>query len=268
VAAFLIVTSRDLPEAYFLAAFLTSRDQRTAILNMTTRPLGNRVRVLARLARRRGLRYLGDLALGRLVGGLARRPVVDPFPELGRGRSWRAAMAARLDCRDLHAPVALGFVRSFAPDWILLAGAPVIRRDLYGLARHGALNRHLGLLPRFRGSDCPLWALALDDPEGLGFGVHFVSDVVDHGDVILQERMPVEAGASFEDYLARLQRRASEAFAGVVERICRSERLTGTPPPPSATYFPPAPFSIVRRARANFARLAHAPGAAAALGRL
>lgn len=225
---------------------------------MTSRPLGNRLRILARLARRRGSRYLADLMLGRLAGLLTRPPRVDPFPELGRGTP-RATVAARLDCRDLHAPAALRFVRSFAPDWILLAGAPVIRRDLYGLARHGALNRHLGLLPRYRGSDCPLWALALDDPDGLGFGIHVVTDVVDHGDMVLQERMPVEPGVSFEGYLAALQRCASEAFVGVVERILRGERLPRTPHALSAAYFPPAPFSVTRRAKANFTRLAAAP---------
>jgi len=268
VPSFLVVTSRDLPEAHFLAGFLTARGQSTAILNMTSRPLKNRLRILARLTCRRGPRYLADLMLGRLAARLTPALRVDPFPELARDRARRIPVTARLDCQDLHAPAALRFVRSVAPDWILLAGAPVIRRDLYGLARHGALNRHLGLLPRYRGSDCPLWALALDDPDGLGFGVHFVSDLVDYGDMLVQERMPVEAGTSFEGYLAMLQRRASEAFAGVLERILRGERPSGTPPPPSASYFPPAPFSVVRRARANFARLARAPASTPALGRL
>lgn len=267
MTSFLIVTSHDLPEAHFLAAFLTSRDQRTAILNMTARPLPDRLHILGRLARRRGARYLADLALGRFVHTLTRSPGVDPFPEIARGGASRARLAARLDCRDLHAPHVLRFVRGFAPDWILLAGAPVVRRDLYGLARRGALNRHLGLLPRYRGSDCPLWALALDDPASLGFSVHFVSEVVDQGDTVLQERVPVEAGISFGAYMARLQRRASEAFVGVVEHVLRGESLPRKPQPSSAPCFPPAPFSVIRRARANFARLARATDAAPALGR-
>lgn len=266
MASFLIITSRDLPEAHFLAVFLTSRGQRTAILNMTARPLPHRLRILARLARRRGARYLADLMLGRVVRALTRSSGVDPFPEVARGDASRAMLAARLDCRDLHAPHALRFVRDFAPDWILLAGAPVIRRELYGLARHGALNRHLGLLPRYRGSDCPLWALALDDPEGLGFCVHFVTDVVDHGDTVLQERVPVEAGSSYVAYMALLQRRASQAFAGVVERVLRGEPLPRKRQPPSTSYFPPAPSSVARRAKANFARLAGAADPAPALG--
>jgi methionyl-tRNA formyltransferase len=37
--------------------------------------------------------------------------------------------------------------------------------SLYELWRHGAVNRHLGLLPEMRGSDCPIWAFALQRPE-------------------------------------------------------------------------------------------------------
>src|SRR5215475_792806 len=55
--SFLIVTTRDLPEAYFLASALESRRQRIGVINITGRPLRTKLRVLGRLRRNRGLLY-------------------------------------------------------------------------------------------------------------------------------------------------------------------------------------------------------------------
>ena len=50
--SFLIVTTRDLREAYVLARFRQDRRQRFGILNITGRPLRDAVRVLRRLRRK------------------------------------------------------------------------------------------------------------------------------------------------------------------------------------------------------------------------
>lgn len=257
VASFLIVTTHGLPEAYFLAHFLEARHQRIALLNLAGRPLAGRVRVMARLARRRGLRYLADFLLGRALGALDRQPRVDPFPEIDADSVARLTGAHPYrECLDPHSPDTLRFVSAFAPDYILLAGAPVLKPAFYGLARGGALNRHLGWLPEFRGSDCVLWALALDRAESVGFTVHAVAEKVDAGDIIVRGRVPIPTGLNFPAYLARLQRTASEAFAGVLERILRGEPLDRQAQNGGGAYFPPAGLSTIRRARRNYARRA------------
>jgi len=266
VLSFLIVTTRGLPEAYFLARFLESREQRIAILDLAGRPLADQLRVIGRLARRRGLRYLADFLLGRALGVLARQRRVDPFPELDADAVARMTRQHPvLVSRDPHAPEALAFVKEFGPDYILLAGAPVLKPAFYGLARRGALNRHLGLLPEFRGSDCMLWALALDRPESVGFAIHVVAEKVDAGDVIVRQRVPIPAGLSFPEYLARLQRTASEAFTGVLERILRGEPFERQIQMGRGMYFPPAGLSTIRRALRNYARLARAMPASLAV---
>src|SRR4029453_1367419 len=77
VASFVIVTTGDLPEAYFLARFLESRAQRLALLNVVGRPVADQLRVLRRLRRNRGNAYLADLLLAKAAhwaGGLVRKP--------------------------------------------------------------------------------------------------------------------------------------------------------------------------------------------------
>lgn len=268
MSSFLILTTRDLPEAYFLAASLEARAQRVGVVNITGRPLATKLRVLRRLRRNRGTLYLADLFLGRAFRGLYMpRPIV-PFPEIdaaaiaGIKRRWPAHAT-----RDPHAPATLQFVRDFDPDFILLAGTPVIKPLLYSLARQGAFNRHLGMLPDYKGSDCPLWALASNDPEHLGFSIHRVAEKVDAGDVVHVEHVPLVRGESFAGCMARVQRRASEALVSVLDQLVGGSRVEARPQPARGRFFPPAGLRALRRARRNFDRLTRAAADQAARAR-
>jgi len=255
--SFLVVTTRDLPEAYFLARFLESRRQRLGILNITGRPPTAALHVLRRLGRNRGWAYVADLLAARALGALRASAPIHAFADVDAATV--AGMKARLPCHehtDPHAPETLAFVERFAPDWILLAGAPVLRPSLYGLAREGALNRHLGLLPRYRGSDCPIWALAADALDDVGFSIHLVTERVDAGDVVARRHVPVPPAAGLDGYLAVVQRQASEAFADVLDGIVRGVPLTRQVQDGGGTYYPPAPLSAQRRARRNLRRRA------------
>ena len=133
---------------------------------------------------------------------------------------------------------------------------PFLRPTVYGLARRGALNRHLGLLPDFRGSDCAIWALALDQPESVGYSIHVVNERVDGGDVVLRRQMPIAGDATLEDYLRRLRREASESFTGVVGRLVAGAPLASLPQRRKGPYYPPSGFATQRRALKNYARAA------------
>lgn len=265
-ASFVVVTTCDLPEAYFLASFLESRGQELALVSLVRRPLTQTARVFARLARRRGLRYLADLLLGR---ALRDRYLAgpSPFPEIDAGviarlrRTW-----PHLDCVDPHSDAALRFVEQRAPDYMLLAGAPILKSRFFGLARGGALNRHLGVLPHHRGSDCPIWLLALDQPEAVGYSIHFVADRVDGGDIVTSSPLPVTPGETVGRYLARLQRTASLAFIDVIDRLIDGRPVSRTPQGALGIQFPPAPLSTLRRAARNTGRFAPAAGCHAGAG--
>ncbi len=253
--SFLILTTENLREAYFLAAFLEARGATFAIVNVRGRPLAEQVRIFRRLRRNRGSRYVVDLLAARAMRRLLPRRGPGAFPEIDEVRI--AALRARwptMDCRDPHDPDVLGFVSRFAPDYILLAGAPVLRSSFFGLARRAALNRHLSLLPGFRGSDCPLWALAQNRPDRLGYTIHLVTDQVDRGHVVVRRHVPVgepDLGA----YMRRLQRAASEGFIEVLGRLLHDEPLVTVPQEEAGPYFPPAGWTIMRRAARAYERL-------------
>jgi folate-dependent phosphoribosylglycinamide formyltransferase PurN len=256
--SFLIITTKDLPEAYFLAAALESRRQRIGVINITGRPLRAKLRVLGRLRRNRGLLYLADLVLARTLRWRYMPATVVPFPEIdeaaiaGIKQRWPSH-----SCLDPHAAPTLQFVRDFAPDYIVLAGTPVLKPSLFSMAREGAFNRHLGMLPDYKGSDCPVWALALNDAEHVGFTIHRVAERVDGGDVLHVEHVPIAPGNSFVDYLARLQRRASETLIAILDRVIDNAPVEARAQRRGGRFVPPAGLRVLRRARENFDRLAH-----------
>ena len=254
--SFLILTTWDLPEAYFLAASLEARNQRVGVVNITGRPLLATLRVLRRLRRNRGTLYLADLLLARVLRMRYMPSTILPFPEIdadaiaGIKRRWPTHT-----CPDPHAPATMQFVRDFDPDYMLLAGTPVLKPSLYTLARHGAFNRHLGMLPEYKGSDCPVWALALNDAAHVGFTIHRVAEKVDAGDIVHLEHVPIARGDSFVGYMARFQRRASEAFATVLDRVIGGSPVDARRQAVRGRFFPPAGLRALRSARRNFDRL-------------
>ncbi|SCG55523.1 methionyl-tRNA formyltransferase [Micromonospora humi] len=73
---------------------------------------------------------------------------------------------------------------------------------VYGLARHGAINIHDALLPRYGGFAPLNWAV-LNGEREVGVTVHFMNDEFDLGDIVLQQRVPVREKDTVTDLFAR-----------------------------------------------------------------
>ena len=58
-----------------------------------------------------------------------------------------------------------------------------------------------------------------------------------------------------EGYLGRLQREASNGFVEVIDQVLQGAPLSPVSQPGNGRYFPPAGWSIRRRAKRNFARV-------------
>src|SRR6267378_4446012 len=243
---FAIVTTWDLPEAYALARYLCRRGQRVGILNLRGRPFMDRMRVVRRLWKNRGSLYVLDRVFAGLFYSFYVPKQIVPFPDIDSkaiGEIRKACIC--FDCDDLHGSEALQFVTDLAPDYVLVAGAPVIRPALYGLARVATLNRHLGLSPTYRGSDCPIWTLARRDLQSVGVTIHLVSERVDGGNIVRQAPIPMRRDVSFAEYLAEVQLEGSNRFISVLGDILDGVPLRPIAQPAGGTHFPPAGLSTL-----------------------
>ncbi|GAS94987.1 methionyl-tRNA formyltransferase [Mycolicibacterium canariasense] len=63
-------------------------------------------------------------------------------------------------------------------------------RELFDLPRHGTLNLHDSLLPRFTGFSPVIWAM-ISGANEVGLTAHRMDDDLDTGDIVLQRSIPI-----------------------------------------------------------------------------
>jgi methionyl-tRNA formyltransferase len=112
-------------------------------------------------------------------------------------------------------------LRELATDLTILAGTPIIRAPVLEVPRIGTLNAHQGELPRFRGMNVIEWSIF----EGAAptITIHFVDPGVDTGDIVAEERIPLQPG----DTLAAVKQRAGEQQVEMLARVA-AQALAGT----------------------------------------
>ncbi|MBI2322130.1 MAG: methionyl-tRNA formyltransferase [Chloroflexi bacterium] len=130
---------------------------------------------------------------------------------------------------DVNAPEALERLRALQPDvFLVFSFDQIFEPRTLALPRHGCVNFHPSLLPRFRGPEPLFWQVLLGERES-GLTAHLMSERIDAGPILGQVRVPVQA----DDTAGRLARRivlAAEPLLGDVLRMCAAGELGGTPP--------------------------------------
>ena len=114
----------------------------------------------------------------------------------------------------------LALMDDYQPDLVVLAGfMRILSADL---VRHFAgrmINIHPSLLPKYQGLHTH--QRAIDDGEREhGASVHFVTEELDGGPVILQARVPIFEGDSADEVAARVQVQEHSIYPLVVQWFC------------------------------------------------
>jgi len=76
-------------------------------------------------------------------------------------------------------------LKSIAPDFIVLAGTGVVKKNIIEQASKAVLNCHSSILPGYRGINSEHFALFEGRPELLGHTVHKVTKEIDAGEIYL-----------------------------------------------------------------------------------
>lgn len=116
-------------------------------------------------------------------------------------------------------------LNTYQPDLIVLAGYMRILSPAFVAQFHGRiLNIHPSLLPKYPGLHTHRRAITNRDREH-GTTVHFVTDTLDGGPIILQARVPILTGDTEETLARRVQGQEHHLYPLVVSWLA-SERLT------------------------------------------
>ena len=87
------------------------------------------------------------------------------------------------EVESLNSDSTLNIVLAYQPDIGLSLAAPILRRALFSLPKHGTLNLHKGSVPHYRGMPPAFWELWNGERE-VGCTVHQVDDKLDAGAVV------------------------------------------------------------------------------------
>jgi len=126
--------------------------------------------------------------------------------------------------REHYDQALLQLIDSYAPDLVVLAGFMRILTPAFTQHFHGRmLNIHPSLLPKYKGINTHQRALDAGDKEH-GVSVHFVTEELDGGPVILQAKIPVFEEDTAADLQARVHEQEHRIYPLVVRWFC-ADRL-------------------------------------------
>jgi phosphoribosylglycinamide formyltransferase-1 len=82
------------------------------------------------------------------------------------------------------------------------------------------INIHPSLLPKYPGMDIDVHQAVIDAGEKeTGMTIHYVDEELDHGEIILQKKVPVEAGETPETLKAKVQALEKKWYPEVIREI-------------------------------------------------
>ncbi len=121
--------------------------------------------------------------------------------------------------RDVNDIKTIELLRDLQPDVVISGQGQLIKKEVLDIPRIGIINKHAGMLPKYRGVYPIFWAM-LNNENEIGVTVHFMNENFDDGEIIVQKRLAVMKDDTFES----LYRKVIEVTPGVIlEAIDRIE---------------------------------------------
>ena len=176
------------------------------------------VPVLARVLASGGHEVLALVTRPDKPQGRGRRVEGSPLVALARGRGVPVLQPATT--KD---PGFVAELRALSPDALLVASyGEILREDVLGIARHGALNVHGSLLPRWRGA-APVQAAILAGDGETGVCVQRMVLPLDEGDVLEEatRRTPIGPRETAGELFERLAELGGEAAVAALDALER-----------------------------------------------
>lgn len=117
-----------------------------------------------------------------------------------------------LRTEDVNSNTVADRIRQWKPDLIISAHLRrILKKEIFSLAKKGAINIHPSLLPKYRGLSPQHQAIMHGDSES-GVTIHFIEDEVDTGDIVLQKKFAIEES----DYIVHIQAKMLDVYKTIV----------------------------------------------------
>ncbi|MCF7869863.1 MAG: methionyl-tRNA formyltransferase [Candidatus Omnitrophica bacterium] len=115
-----------------------------------------------------------------------------------------------IESRKANNPEIKARIKNIDPDVIISSDWETwISPDLTALAKKGAINVHDALLPKYAGFSPVNWAV-INGEKSAGVTVHYIEEVLDQGNIILQEEVSMEEDDTIAEVLKKIFKKTSE----------------------------------------------------------
>ncbi len=97
---------------------------------------------------------------------------------------------------NLNASASEIIIRKLDPDFLLLLGSGIIKKNILKIPLKKTVHCHHGYLPKYRGVSTAEWSLFYENEVYLT--THFVDAGIDTGEIILRRKVRIDTGDSIE----------------------------------------------------------------------
>ena len=124
-------------------------------------------------------------------------------------------------------PDSLEVIQNFKPDLLVsLAGNEIFKQPLFESSKHGVINLHSALLPKYRGLMPSFWVMRHNE-EKTGVSVFFVDEGIDSGPIIVQKEVPL-LNRSQAELIWELKHRGADAIVEACNLVAEHGENTPT----------------------------------------
>lgn len=167
-----------------------------------------------------------------------------PFPYYAEQQLAELCRQRQVSCYldvKVNSDEGLELVRKHAPDLIIVATfKQILKEKVLSLPKLGVVNVHPSLLPNYRGP-CPTNAALLNGENTTGVTIHYVTETVDEGNLLLQRSIAIGESENDGQLRLRLSRLAGEMMPELIEMFAGTSWPAGTPQDHSRANFAPRP---------------------------
>ncbi len=172
--------------------------------------------------------FRGLIASSHVVAALVTRPdrpahrrektPVNPMREVARQHGLKV-----FEPESINSPEAQAQLRELAADLFVVCDyGQILARETLTLARHGGINLHASLLPKYRGAAPINWAIYHGETE-TGVTVIHMTPQLDAGPSLVQHRTPIGPTETAPELEVRLAEIGSKAVLEAIDKLVRGE---------------------------------------------
>ena len=171
-----------------------------------------------------------DKPVGRNQSVLKPPPVKEAALRLGIGNI--------LQPESIRTPESVESIRAVEPDLIVTAAyGKILPKSVLDIPKHGCINVHASLLPKYRGAAPIQWALINGDAS-TGITTILMDEGMDTGDIFLMREIEIPPDMNAKELFNRLRALGAEVLLETLEAL-RNGTLTRTPQDHSKAVYVP-----------------------------